>query len=178
MKPTDQIAALSTAVELKWWLTKQNTLIDTTSVTGIREAITDVLAMLLEAQSVISSSAAQQLTTVDTLSGISGDRLVTNLVQMWSRHGDKLMKAGQLTLLQGFLGKGDGGKGKGDGKGKGAGGGTGCGKNGCQIRDCLGDKNDAKKCVPMSTESTGPRRRRARSRWILTASPLSLSPTS
>ena len=41
--------------------------------------------------------------------------------------------------MQGYPGKGDGGKGKGkgDGKGKGAG-----GKNGCQILDCIGEKND------------------------------------
>ena len=56
-------------------------------------SITDVLTMLVEAHSVISSSAAQQLTTVDTLSRISGDRWVTNLVQMWCRHGDKLVLA-------------------------------------------------------------------------------------
>ena len=158
VKTNDQIAALSTAVEMKWWLAKQNTLIDTTSTTGVREAITDVLTMLLEAHSVISSSAAQQLTTVDTLSGISGDRWVTNLVQMWSRHGDKLMKAGQLTLMggKGDGGKGDGGKGKG-GKGKGThGGSAGCNKHGCQIRDCIGEKNDAKMCILQSTESTGP----------------------
>ena len=84
--PSDGGLALSTAIETKWWLYKQNTLYSTGTQSGIREGIRDIITMLLDGPPRVSARPTPLFTDNDGTWYISRDAASTTSMVYIIRH--------------------------------------------------------------------------------------------
>ena len=89
VQPTDSMSVICQAVDRKWWLFKNNTLLD--SVDGQKEGVRDINTMLLEGPTMIRLAAISAIQFIDSVEELNGDEWVRSWQELHNRYGKLLV---------------------------------------------------------------------------------------